>query len=38
NYAEAILWHGGEAAAARETFRTMPKQDREALLAFLASL
>jgi len=38
NFAEAILWHGGEAAAAREAFRNMPKQEREALLAFLASL
>jgi CxxC motif-containing protein (DUF1111 family) len=38
NFAEAILWHGGEAAAARDAFRSMPKQEREALLAFLASL
>jgi CxxC motif-containing protein (DUF1111 family) len=36
--AEAILWHGGEAEASREAFRTMPKQEREALLAFLRSL
>jgi CxxC motif-containing protein (DUF1111 family) len=36
--AEAILWHGGEAEAAREAFRTMAKGDREALLAFLRSL
>jgi CxxC motif-containing protein (DUF1111 family) len=36
--AEAILWHGGEAEAAREAFRSMPKLEREALLAFLASL
>jgi CxxC motif-containing protein (DUF1111 family) len=36
--AEAILWHGGEAAAARDAFRSMPKQEREALLAFLSSL
>ncbi len=35
---EAILWHGGEAEAAKERFRTMPKPDREALLAFLQSL
>jgi CxxC motif-containing protein (DUF1111 family) len=35
---EAILWHGGEAAAAREAFRNMPRSDRDALLAFLASL
>ncbi len=38
NFAEAILWHGGEAAAAREAFRYMPRQEREALLAFLESL
>lgn len=36
--AEAILWHGGEAEAARERFRALPKADREALLAFLHSL
>lgn len=38
NAAEAILWHGGEAAPSRESFRTMPKNDRAALLAFLDSL
>ena len=38
NAAEAILWHGGEAAVSRDAFRTMPKTDRDALLAFLASL
>ncbi len=36
--AEAILWHGGEAAAAREAFRTAPADDRAALIAFLNSL
>jgi CxxC motif-containing protein (DUF1111 family) len=36
--AEAILWHGGEAQAAREAFRTMPKADREALIRFLESI
>ncbi len=36
--AEAILWHGGEAAAAQQKFREMPKADREALVAFLMSL
>ncbi|MCA1971688.1 MAG: thiol oxidoreductase [Caenispirillum sp.] len=35
---EAILWHGGEAEKAREAFRTMPKEDREALLRFVNSL
>lgn len=38
NVVEAILWHGGEAAAAREAFRAMPREDREALAAFLGSL
>lgn len=37
-FAEAILWHGGEAEASREAFRAMPKADRDALLAFLDSL
>jgi CxxC motif-containing protein (DUF1111 family) len=36
--AEAILWHGGEAESARDAFRDAPAGDREALLAFLASL
>ena len=33
--AEAILWHGGEANAAKEAFRTMNATDRAALIAFL---
>jgi CxxC motif-containing protein (DUF1111 family) len=37
-FAEAILWHGGEAEAAREAFRTAPRTEREALIAFLRSL
>ena len=37
-FAEAILWHGGEAEAARERFRTMPRADRDALIRFLESL
>lgn len=36
--AEAILWHGGEAEAAREAFRTASKADRDALIAFLSTL
>jgi CxxC motif-containing protein (DUF1111 family) len=36
--AEAILWHGGEAMASREAFRTAPRADRDALLAFLRTL
>ena len=38
NFAEAILWHGGEAESARETFRNLPKADRDALIVFLQSL
>jgi CxxC motif-containing protein (DUF1111 family) len=37
-FAEAILWHGGEAERAREAFRTLPPGDRDELLAFLRSL
>jgi len=35
---EAILWHGGEAEASREAFRTMNQGDRAALIQFLRSL
>jgi len=35
---EAILWHGGEAETSKENFRTMPKDAREDLVAFLKSL
>ena len=35
---EAILWHGGEAAAARDRVIHMPKRDRAALIRFLESL
>jgi CxxC motif-containing protein (DUF1111 family) len=38
NLTEAILWHGGEAQAARDAFATLPKVERDALLAFLNSL
>lgn len=38
NLTEAILWHGGEAARARDAFATLPQTGREALLAFLESL
>lgn len=37
-FAEAILWHGGQAQAVRETFRSMSKADRDAMIAFLSSL
>ncbi|MGB0959509.1 MAG: di-heme oxidoredictase family protein [Halocynthiibacter sp.] len=35
---EAVLWHGGEAQAARDTVVDMPKSDRDALIRFLESL
>ncbi len=38
NLTEAILWHGGEAEAARERFRHLSRTDREALVRFLESL
>jgi CxxC motif-containing protein (DUF1111 family) len=37
-FAEAVLWHGGEATAARERFRTAAAPDRSALLSFLDAL
>jgi CxxC motif-containing protein (DUF1111 family) len=38
NAGEAVLWHGGEALAARSAFTALERKDREALLAFLGSL
>lgn len=38
NVEEAILWHGGEALAARDAYRALSKTEREALLAFVNSL
>ena len=35
---EAILWHGGEAQAARDRVSRMPAEDRAALVRFLESL
>lgn len=35
---EAILWHGGEALAARDAYAGMTKTERAALVAFLESL
>jgi CxxC motif-containing protein (DUF1111 family) len=37
-FAEAILWHGGQAATARDGFAALGKNDRDALVAFLSSL
>ena len=38
DFAEAILWHGGQAEAAKEAFRLLPEDARTALIAFLESL
>jgi len=38
NLEEAILWHGGEAEAAKEAFRNMSAAERAALIKFLKSL
>ena len=37
-FAEAILWHGGEAAESREAFRQMSADERHAVVRFLESL
>lgn len=37
-FAEAILWHGGEAEAVREAFRHADAKTRAALISFLSSL
>jgi CxxC motif-containing protein (DUF1111 family) len=38
SFEEAILWHGGQAAPAKDAFRAMPKSDRDALVRFLSTL
>jgi len=38
NLTEAILWHGGEAETARDSFAALAKAEREALISFLESL
>ncbi len=38
NLTEAILWHGGEAKAARNRFAELDAADRDALIRFLESL
>jgi CxxC motif-containing protein (DUF1111 family) len=35
---EAVLWHGGEAQAARDGVVALPENDRDALIKFLESL
>jgi CxxC motif-containing protein (DUF1111 family) len=38
NVSEAILWHGGEARAARESFRQMSREERDALIRFVEDI
>jgi CxxC motif-containing protein (DUF1111 family) len=38
NVTEAILWHGGEAAASRDAFSKLPMADREALMKFVEAI
>ena len=38
NLMEAIMWHGGEAASAKNKVNNMSKTERDALVAFLESL
>jgi CxxC motif-containing protein (DUF1111 family) len=38
NLTEAILWHGGEAQAARDRFAALDAENRDALIRFLESL
>ncbi|MDR3328366.1 MAG: hypothetical protein LBT04_09740 [Prevotellaceae bacterium] len=38
NYVEAIMWHSGDAATARDKFHKMSKEDRDALVKFLQSI
>ena len=38
NVLEAIVWHGGEAQASRDTFTALPAPQRQDLLEFLNSL
>lgn len=35
---EAILWHGGEGEASKQSFLVMTRQERDALISFLESL
>ena len=38
NLLEAIVWHGGEASASRDSFARLSKREREDLIAFVQSL
>ncbi|MDD3062634.1 MAG: di-heme oxidoredictase family protein [Massilibacteroides sp.] len=38
NYTEAIMWHGGDGKYAREKYRNLSKEEREAIVEFLKSI
>jgi CxxC motif-containing protein (DUF1111 family) len=38
NYTEAIMWHGGDAQNAKEKFRRLTKEERDAVVLFLESI
>jgi len=38
NLTEAVMWHDGEGAAARQRFEKLSKTDRDNLMIFLKSL
>ncbi|MDR1592629.1 MAG: hypothetical protein LBS16_07105 [Prevotellaceae bacterium] len=38
NYTEAIMWHGGDARYARDKYRNLSKEDRDALIKFLEAI
>jgi CxxC motif-containing protein (DUF1111 family) len=38
NYNEAIMWHGGDAQFAKEKYRNLSKEEREAIIKFLESI
>lgn len=38
NLTEAILWHGGEGSASRDAFKSLSREQRDALIRFLESL
>ena len=38
NYTEAIMWHGGDGQYAREKYRNLKKDDRDAIIKFLEAI
>ncbi len=38
NVAEAILWHGGEAATSQEKFKSLDNEERQQIIKFIQSL